>query len=223
MKIYTRTGDDGTTGLLFGGRVPKDSDVIAANGAVDEAQAALGVVRAEVDRGSELDGLLIGLERDLYVLMAEVATAPANRRKLTPGVSLVTGDMVSALEQRIDDLSGRFPPIKDFVIPGHDRVSATLDVARTATRRAERAALRVFPAGPADSSRSDETAGSAMLPEDSPEPEQTADVANPDRDGQVSQSHVVRYLNRLSDLLWTMARWQESGDSLLSRKASPTR
>lgn len=182
MRIYTRTGDDGTTGLLFGGRVAKDSAVIEANGAVDEAQSALGLVRAEVEKGSELDGMLVGLERDLYVLMAEVATAPENRRKLKPGVSLVTAGMVEALERRIDDVSGRFPPITDFVIPGHDRVSAGLDVARTLARRAERAALAVFePASPA---------------------------------------FVGRYLNRLSDLLWAMARWQEHGESLLSRKAA---
>lgn len=184
MKIYTRTGDDGTTGLLFGGRVAKDSQVIEANGAIDEAQAALGVVRAEVEAGSELDGLLVGLERDLYVLMAEVATMAENRRKLKPGISLVTEAMVEALEQGIDDLSGRFPPIKEFVIPGHDRVSAGLDVARTTVRRAERAALAVFPA-------------------------------------EATDSHAGRYLNRLSDLLWTMARWQEHGDSLLSRRVPP--
>lgn len=200
MKIYTRTGDDGTTGLLFGGRVPKDSDVIAANGAVDEAQASLGVVRAEVERGSELDGILVGLERDLYVLMAEVATSQDNRRKLKPGTSLVTAEMVAVLETRIDDLSGRFPPITDFVIPGHDRVSAGLDVARTTTRRAERAALKVFTP----------SVGSAGSPASAPGP-----VPDPHR-----VSFVVQYLNRLSDLLWTMARWQEHGDSLLSRKAS---
>ena len=200
MKIYTRTGDDGTTGLLFGGRVAKDSEVIAANGAVDEAQAALGVVRAEVERGSELDGLLVGLERDLYVLMAEVATAAPNRRKLKAGVSLVTAEMVAALEHRIDDLSSRFPPITDFVIPGHDRVSAGLDVARATTRRAERAALRVFPPGPGSTPP-------ASDPADAPAP--------------APPSLVVQYLNRLSDLLWTMARWQEHGDSLLSRKADP--
>ncbi|MBV9660736.1 MAG: cob(I)yrinic acid a,c-diamide adenosyltransferase [Acidimicrobiales bacterium] len=201
MKIYTRTGDDGTTGLLFGGRIAKDSDVIAANGAVDEAQAALGVVRAEVESGSELDQLLVGLERDLYVLMAEVATAPANRAKLAPGVTLVTAEMVSALEARIDELGARFPPIKDFVIPGHDRVSAGLDVARTATRRAERAALKVRPAEP--------PAAEPPAAEPSAEP------------GAGAGSMVVQYLNRLSDLLWTMARWQEHGDSLLSRKVSP--
>jgi cob(I)alamin adenosyltransferase len=179
MKIYTRTGDDGTTGLLFGGRAAKDSAVIAANGAVDEAQAALGVVRAEVERGSELDEILIGLERDLYVLMAEVATTAANRSKLKPGATLVTADMVAALERRIDDLSGCFPPLRDFVVPGHDRVSAALDVARTAARRAERAAIAAAAEG----------------------------------------SLVVQYLNRLSDLLWTMARWQEQGESLKARRA----
>jgi cob(I)alamin adenosyltransferase len=180
MKIYTRRGDDGTTGLLFGGRVPKDSAVIDANGAVDEAQASLGVVRAEVEKGSELDDLLVSLERDLYVLMAELATAAANRRKLEPGRTLVTADMVAALERSIDALSGRFPAITDFVIPGHDRVSAALDVARTSVRRAERAVLR----------------------------------------GAAEGSLVGPYLNRLSDLLWTMARWQEQGESLLSRRAT---
>ena len=186
MKIYTRTGDDGTTGLLFGGRVAKDSSVIEANGAIDEAQAALGVVRAETEPGSELDDILVGLERDLYVLMAEVATDGSNRLKLKPGVSLATEQMVDGLESLIDQLSGRFPPIKDFVVPGHDRVSAALDMARTVTRRAERAALGVFPRA--------EPIG----------------------------SNVGAYLNRLSDLLWTMARWQEHADSLLSRKARPT-
>ena len=180
MKIYTGKGDDGTTGLLYGGRVAKDSPVIVANGAVDEAQAALGMVRAEVDKGSELDALLVRLERELYVLMAELATAPANRHKLTEGQSLVTAEMVDALEPLIDELTEKFPPLKDFVIPGHDRVSAGLDVARTAVRRAERLAVVAAPEG----------------------------------------SHIGPYLNRLSDLVWTMARWQEHGESLLSRQGA---
>ena len=180
MKIYTRKGDDGTTGLLFGGRVDKDSAVIRANGAVDEAQAGLGVVRAAIEAGSELDELLVRLERDLYVLMAELATAPANRRKLVPGTTLVTDEMVAALEKKIDDLTGRFPPLTDFVVPGHDQVSAALDVARTVVRRAEREALAAAPPG----------------------------------------SLVGAYLNRLSDLVWTMARWQEHGESLLARRVA---
>ena len=179
MKIYTRKGDDGTTGLLYGGRVAKDSAAIEANGAVDEAQAALGLARSEVERGSELDAMLVGLERDLYVLMAELATLSANRAKLAPGVTLVTPAMVVRLEELIDQLTLRFPPVTEFVIPGYDRVAASLELARTLVRRAERRALHVAPA----------------------------------------ESQAIPYLNRLSDLLWTMARWQERGESLPSRRA----
>ena len=99
-RIYTKRGDDGTTGLLYGGRVPKDSRQIEVNGVVDEAQAALGLARAESEPGSELDDRLVALARDLYVLMAEVATAPANRPKLVAGTSLVTADMVTRTRAR---------------------------------------------------------------------------------------------------------------------------
>jgi len=136
--IYTRKGDDGTTGLFGGGRVAKDSPRIEVNGAVDEAQAFLGLARAEAGEGSELDGLLVGLERELYVLMAEVATAEEHRGRLVAGTSMVTTDMVTALETLIDDLGGRFEMPSDFVVPGQNRCSAALDVARTMVRRAER-------------------------------------------------------------------------------------
>jgi cob(I)alamin adenosyltransferase len=178
VKIYTRKGDDGTTGLLYGGaRVSKNSPVIEANGVVDEAQAAIGVARAETQPGGELDGLLVGIEHDLWVLMAEVATAPANRRKLKAGTSLVTAEMVAALETQIDELNTRFEMPTEFVVPGQNRVAALLDVARTVVRRGERLVVTVMA----------------------------------DQDSQVGP-----YLNRLSDLLWTMARWQE-GEHLLSR------
>src|SRR5438270_6468361 len=169
MKIYTRKGDDGTTGLLFGGRVRKDDPAPEAYGAVDEAQAALGVARAETGDGSELDRLLVRLERDLWVVMAELATASDNRAKLDPGVSLVTAEMVDGLEPVIDELTGRFDAPNEFVVPGQNRLSALLDVARTAVRKAERRSLATAADG----------------------------------------SYVVPYLNRLSDLVWTMARWQE--------------
>lgn len=138
MRIYTRKGDDGTTGLYFGGRVPKDDPTIELNGDVDEAQAAIGVARSLTERGGELDELLVGLERDLWVLMAEVATSQENRRKLVEGTSLVTESMVRRLEDVIDDLAGRTVLPEEFVVPGVDRVAAALDVARTVVRRAER-------------------------------------------------------------------------------------
>ena len=169
MKIYTRKGDNGTTGLLFGGRVRKDDPAPEAYGAVDAAQAALGVARAETGEGSELDRLLVRLERDLWVVMGELATAPENHHKLDPGTTLVTPEMVDSLEPVIDDLTGRFDPPTEFVVPGQNTLSALLDVARTAVRTAERRALAAASDG----------------------------------------SHVGPYLNRLSDLVWTMARWQE--------------
>lgn len=177
VKIYTKTGDDGTTGLLYGGRVRKDSAAMEINGAVDEAQAMMGLARSEAVPESELDTLLVRLERDLYVLMAEVATDVSNRGKLTPGTTLVTEDMVAELEVRIDELIDRFEMPSEFVVPGANRISAALDVSRTVVRRAERLAVS----------------------------------------GPVDGSLVGRYLNRLSDLLWAMARWTEGEEHLLAR------
>jgi cob(I)alamin adenosyltransferase len=187
VKIYTRKGDDGTTGLLYGGRVAKDSELPTAYGAVDEAQAFLGVARAAAGPGGELDELLVALEGDLWVLMAELATDPGNRHRLTAGQSLVTAAMVTALETRIDELSARFEAPREFVVPGGSVIGAHLDVARTVVRRAERDVLRAL----------------AALAERGAAPE---------------GSEVVAYLNRLSDLLWTMARWQDGG-SLTARSA----
>jgi cob(I)alamin adenosyltransferase len=177
VRIYTRKGDDGTTGLLYGGRTRKDDVAIQLNGAVDEAQATLGLARAEAARGSELDEALVTLERELYVLMAEVATAPRNRHKLVPGQTMVTAEMVMALESRIDALDDRFQMPTEFVLPGQNRRAAALDLARTQVRRAERLALTV----------------------------------------PLEASEVGRYLNRLSDLLWTMARWQEGDEHVPAR------
>ena len=93
-RIYTKTGDDGTTALFFGGRVRKDDPHPRAYGAVDEAQAALGMVRAFTD-SDELAALMVDLERGLYVAMAELATLPENRHKLKAGTTLVEAEMVS--------------------------------------------------------------------------------------------------------------------------------
>ena len=117
MSISTKRGDDGTTGLLHGGRVRKDSARIEINGAIDEAQAALGLARAEV-RGSRLDDELAGLERGLWVVMAEVATAPRDRRRLVAGATLVTGEMVDGLERRVHELEAAAAMPSGFVVPG---------------------------------------------------------------------------------------------------------
>jgi cob(I)alamin adenosyltransferase len=168
-RLWTGKGDDGTSGLLYGGRAPKDSPRFDAVGAVDEAQAAIGVARAEAPGGGELDVILTALERDLWVLMAELATDDGNRSKLVPGGSLVTSEMVGTVETVIDDVSARFELPREFVVPGQDRGSSLLDLARTVVRRAERAAVPIAADG----------------------------------------SHVIPYLNRLSSLLWTLARWVE--------------
>jgi cob(I)alamin adenosyltransferase len=141
VKVYTRRGDDGTTGLLYGGRVAKNAPAPTAYGAVDEAQAFIGLARAQAEPGGELDTLLVAVEHDLWVLMAELALNPERRDKGKPGQSIVTAEMVTALEERIDDVMGRFEPPRDFVVPGANPVCAALDVARTVVRRAEREVL----------------------------------------------------------------------------------
>ena len=171
MKVYTRKGDDGTTGLLHGGRVAKDSPQPTAYGDVDEAQAVIGLARAVAD--GELAGILIDIERDLWVVMAELACNPD---RLDDAGSRPGPEMVDRLESLIDDVSARFDPPTEFVVPGEDEVSARLDVARVVCRRAERSVLSAAAPG----------------------------------------SSVVPYLNRLSDLLWTLARWS-AGTSVTAR------
>ena len=168
--LWTGKGDDCTTGLYFGGRVAKDAPEPEAVGSVDEAQAAIGVARAEAPEGSVLHDARTAACGDLYVVMAELATAPVNVAKLVDGRSRATPEMVAGVEARTDAAATRFPPLTDFVIPGEDRLAALLDVARTLVRRAERRAVPVA------------TPGSAVVP----------------------------YLNRLSSLLWALARAEEA-------------
>jgi cob(I)alamin adenosyltransferase len=168
VKIYTRKGDEGTTGLWYGGRVRKSDGRPEAYGSVDEAAAALGLCRAAADPGELYDDVL-RLQNELFVAGAELATAPEAAGRLEPGVSKVTPDMVERLERDIDRYMDRveLPPL--LVIRGGCVLSARLDLARTAVRRAER---RV----------------SALDLED---------------------GTVLRYLNRLSDTLFAMARFAD--------------
>ena len=168
MRIYTRTGDDGTTGLLYGGRAGKDDLRIEAVGTVDEAVAALGLARAAAAATGEL---ILRLQRELFVAGAELATSPENASKLKPGHTSVTPEMVDALEALIDETEAKAPMPKEFVIPGGSPAGAALDLARAVVRRAERRAVGLGFQG----------------------------------------TDVQRYLNRLADLLFVLARFEDGG------------
>jgi cob(I)alamin adenosyltransferase len=181
MRIYTKKGDTGTTGLLFGGdRVSKASLRTDAYGSTDEAVSALGLARAAIGAATDrtearLDELILRLQRELFVVGAELATHADRRGRLTPGTSLVTADMVVALEHEIDALEADHPMPAEFVLPGETMTGAALDLARTTVRRAERRAVALAEAG------------------------------------ELERSQVVPYLNRLADLLFVMARAADGG------------
>ena len=179
-RIYTKTGDDGTTGLLFGGRVGKDDLVTEAYGTTDEAVAALGLARALTHDGTIAADVLT-LQRALFVVGADLATNPEERDRLEPGVSLVTDDMVAALEARIDAFVAERPLPQVFIVPGANPASAAIDLARSIVRRAERAVVAL------------------------------------ERAGRAPNPAVRVYLNRLSDLLFVLARRQANEDEPVSR------
>ena len=141
MKIYTRKGDDGTTGLFYGGRVAKDSTGPIAYGDIDETGACLGLARAETEPGSELNAELLRLQRSLFVVGAELATAPENHHELVDGETRVSTEMVADLEQAIDRIEEDRGTPQVFLVPGSNRLGAALDLARATARRAERNAV----------------------------------------------------------------------------------
>jgi cob(I)alamin adenosyltransferase len=139
VKIYTRKGDDGSTSLWYGGRVPKHHGRTTAYGALDEACSQLGVARALCGPDqAELAADILRLQDDIFVAGAELATAPEAAGRLEDGVSRTTEAMVAELEQRIDRYMAEVSLPPKFVIPGGNQLSAQLDVARTTIRRAER-------------------------------------------------------------------------------------
>lgn len=175
MKVYTRTGDDGTTALFGGGRVAKSHPRISAYGTVDEANAALGMARAALPRSADgelagadarADDLLRRLQEELFVLGGDLAS-PGETKYPVPRIET---PHVHALEADIDALTADLPPLKHFVLPGGTPAAAALHLARTVTRRAERLVV--------------ETAALEEVSHDA-----------------------LHYLNRLSDLLFTLARW----------------
>ena len=181
MRIYTRKGDGGTTGLLYGGdRISKAALRTDAYGTTDEAVSALGIARAAIGEVTDrtearLAELIMRLQRELFVVGAEIATHLDRRERLTDGTTRVTAEMVTALEGEIDELEGLGEQPKEFVLPGETMTGAGLDLARTTVRRAERRCVALADAG------------------------------------ELPDSQVVPYLNRLADLLFVMARVADGG------------
>ncbi len=158
-RIYTRTGDDGSTGLADGTRVDKDSARVEAMGAVDELNSLIGLLLAHCTSGSVTD-CLIRVQHDLFDLGAELAV---------PGRSIITDAQVQRLEECLDRLNAELPPLLEFILPGGGLAAATCHLARSVCRRAERRLVTLA------------------------------------RAGQLNPA-ARRYLNRLSDLLFVVAR-----------------
>lgn len=168
LKIYTKTGDEGDTGLFGGGRVPKDHPRVAAYGDVDELNAVIGMARS-VETMPRIDEVLAPVQRDLFALGALLATPDLEKMKEQLAKARLSDARIAQLEQAIDDGEEELEPLKAFILPGGSQKAAALHIARTVCRRAERAVISL------------------------------------QRDAEVPQIVIV-YLNRLSDLLFVLAR-----------------
>ena len=193
--VATRRGDDGTTGLLYGGpRIAKDDLRTEAYGTIDEAVAALGLARAQLgvrDRlgmlaagFGDLPELILRIQRELFVAAAELATEPTAWDRQHEGISRVSAGMVEGLDTILREAEAHITMPTEFVVPGETPTSAALELARTIVRRAERRAV---------------TLGA---------------------EGLIPGPYLLPYLNRLADLLWVLARAAEQAES---RSAPPSR
>lgn len=175
LKIYTRTGDDGDTGLFGGQRVHKDDLRVEAYGTVDELNAVLGVARTHAPASdADIDALLQTLQNDLFGLGSDLATPEEkDTKKGRIHITRVSPAQVAALEAQIDRFEAELPPLTNFILPGGSALASSLHLGRVVCRRAERCCVTLARA--------------------------EADIAplNPD---------VIRYLNRLSDLLFVLCR-----------------
>ena len=169
MKIYTRTGDAGDTGLFGGGRVPKDDPRVEAYGDVDELNAVLGLARS-AELMPRIDEVLVPIQRDLFSIGALLATPDRDKMEQHLTKARISEERIAELERAIDDCDRELEPLKAFILPGGTQKAAALHVARTVCRRAERRVIHL------------------------------------QREVEIPQIVVV-YLNRLSDLLFTLARF----------------
>jgi cob(I)alamin adenosyltransferase len=183
MKIYTRKGDDGSTGLLYGGRVAKDDVRTEVYGTIDEAVSAIGMARA-AGLVEPAEAIAVRLQREMFVVGAQLATSTDNQHKLTAGVSRVDVSMTRRAEADIDELLAEHPLPQEFVLPGETAASAALDLGRAILRRAERRAVTMS------------------------------------REGLIDDPEILRFLNRASDLLFALARFEEAARG---RRAPPSR
>ena len=140
MRIYTKKGDDGTTGLLYGGRVAKDDVRTEVYGTLDEVVSALGVARG-AGLSERVEAIVVRLQREMFVVGAQLATAAENQHKLQVGASKITPEMTARTETDIDALIEEHPLPQEFILPGETLASAGLDLARSTVRRAERQAV----------------------------------------------------------------------------------
>ena len=174
MSIITKTGDKGTTGLMYNRRVSKCNPRVEAYGVVDELNAALGMARATAEDDFVTQNLL-AIQKELVILMGELATTPEDlERYVKDGYTVVTPEMTARLEKLAKEIEGQNITFHGWATPGGNLASAALDVARTICRRAER------------------------------------HVCGLEETRQLHNAELLIYLNRLSDLLWLLARWVET-------------
>ena len=172
MKIYTKSGDQGETGLLFGGRISKAHIRTETYGSTDHAVSAIGLARALSD-DERVKEILLQVQREMFMMGAELATDNSNRHHLLERFQIISEEHVARLESLIDQLNEAMELPPNFIIPGASAGSAAIDVARTQTRTAERRVIELRNEG--------------MLP----------------------NAQIVIYLNRLSDLLFMLARYED--------------
>lgn len=191
MKIYTKTGDKGDTGLFGGGRVPKNHLRVEAYGDVDEVNSFLGMARS-IEPVPRIDDILLPIQRDLFAIGALLATPDRDKMREHLEKARIDDDRIAELERAIDDADAELEPLRTFIVPGGSLKAASLHVARTVCRRAERRVVKLT------------RLENVLIAHDSPKKKPADENQNPEI--PAIPAIVVIYLNRLSDLLFTLAR-----------------
>ena len=173
MKIYSRTGDDGTTGLFLGGRVPKNDLRCEANGEIDFAISAMGMARS-LSKKDRTKNILLKIQRDLYTVSSELAVDTAKYNSFKKDFITIDENYVQKIEEWIDELTQVISIPNKFIIPGDSLVSSTLDLARSSIRTAERRIVEL------------------------------------QDEAKLNNQRILNYVNRVSDLLFTLARYEDS-------------